>query len=115
MNTRKIEEKELHGEGLSFRDMTEFLGKDLWGNSYIFEGFMFEFCERGTLKIRINYSEYTVSAGDMFIVLPKHIFTVLECSPDFKVKILFSPLDFVSRLPFKPDMDLLKTSTSARA
>ena len=88
--------------------MTEFLGDDLAGNSFMFDGFIFQYCEKGSLRIRINYSEYPVSAGDMFVVLPKHIFTVLECAPDFKVKMLFSPLDFVHNLPVKPDMDLLR-------
>lgn len=108
MNTHKILEKELYGNTFSFRDMTEFLGNDLPGNSFMFDGFIFQYCEKGSLRIRINYSEYSVSAGDMFVVLPKHIFTVLECTPDFKVKMLFSPLDCVHNLPVKPDMDLLR-------
>lgn len=108
-----MEEKLLnHKEPFAFKELIEVLGKDFQGQSFIFDGFMFGLCMRGTVKIRINYNEYEVSDRDLFIISPRYIFSVLEYSPDFQAKLLFVSLDFVYHIPVIPDFDWLKNLSS---
>lgn len=43
----------------------------------------------------------------MFIVLPQHIFSVLECSAEMEVRTVFISLDFIHHFLVTPDFDLL--------
>lgn len=107
MNTYRIEDRDLNGRNFAFKDLTTFLGQGFQGQSFVFDGFAFCICTNGCIRIRINYSEYQVMSGKMFVVLPKHIFSVLEYSADVKVRTVFISLDFMHHLPITPDFDLL--------
>ena len=107
MNPYKIKEAELAGRNFAFKNITGFLGKDFRGQSFFFDGFVFCICIGGRIRIRINYGEYEVMAGEMFAVLPKHIFSVLECSADVDARTVFISLDFMHHLSVIPDFDLL--------
>lgn len=97
----------MEGRNFAFKDLTAFLGQGFQGQSFVFDGFAFCICTNGGIRIRINYSEYQVVSGEMFVVLPKHIFSVLEYSVDVEVKTVFISLDFMHHLPIAPDFDLL--------
>lgn len=104
-----MEEKILIHEGqFAFKELTEVLGRDFLGQSFISDGFIFSLCTRGTMRIRLNYSEYEVPVKGLCVVPPKHIFSALEFSPDFEGKVLFVSIDFVHHIPMTPDFDWLK-------
>lgn len=107
MNTDKIENKDLSGRNFAFKDLTDFLGMDFQEQLFSFDGFAFCLCTIGRIRIRINYSEYLVESGEMFVVLAKHIFSVLEYSDDIEVKAIFISLDFMYHMPVSLDFDLL--------
>jgi len=100
--------KDLKRDNTVFKEISEFLGKDFLKQSYIFEGFVFNVCMKGKLKIKINYKEYLITSGDMFVILPKHVFTILEHSSDLDVKTVFISLDFIQNIPTSPNFYLLK-------
>ena len=108
-----MDERILNHEGeFAFKELTEVLGRDFQGQSFISEGFIFNLCTSGSMKIRLNYSEYEVSTKDLLVVTPKQIFSVLHYSPDFEAKVLFISLDFVRHIPVTPDFDWLKNINS---
>lgn len=68
-------------------------GKEVEGQSFIFDGLTFNVCVGGSAGIRINYCEYRIKAGEIFVVLPKHIFSVLECSPGLEIRTVLVSFD----------------------
>lgn len=107
MNADKIESKDLSGRNFAFKDLTDFFGMDFQEQLSSFDGFAFCLCTSGRIHFRINYSEYQVESGEMFVVLAKHIFSVLEYSDDIEVKAVFISLDFMYHMPISLDFDLL--------
>lgn len=108
MNIYEIGKRDLGNRKFAFSGVASFLGKDFSTQSFIFEGFVFNVCLKGSARIRIDYKEHLISGNDIFVILPKHIFSVLEYSADFDVRILLIPFDFMYHLPIAPDLDLLK-------
>lgn len=77
------------------------------GQPVVPDTFVFCLCTEGSLRFRINHSEYDVSSGDVFVVLPKHIFSVIGKTSDLNVKSLhISPEDVQSS--GIPDFGLLR-------
>ena len=46
------------------------------------------FCLRGTMRVRLNLREYTLSANDVLVTLPGYIGECLEVSPDMEVAVM---------------------------
>lgn len=104
-----MEEKILKSEGnFMFKEMTEVLGMDFENKIFVFDGFMFNVCTKGYIKIRINYKEYYVERRELFVVPPKNFFSVMEFSSDFDAKVLFVSMDVMRDIPIIPDFNLLK-------
>lgn len=78
------------------------------GQPVVPDTFVFCLCTEGSLRFRINHSEYDVSSGDVFVVLPQHIFSVLEKSDDLNVKSLHISPDDVQSMSGIPDFGLLR-------
>ena len=108
MDIRKIQAEELKIENFAFMDMTECEGREWQGQPMLFDGIVFGFCLEGELSVRINYKEFCVVANDMFICLPKHIFTIIECALDVKVKFLLVSPDFLYSLPISFGFDWMR-------
>lgn len=108
MNTYEIDKQDFNGKDFDLRDIAEFLGEGFQNQSFIFEGFVFNICISGSAKIKINYQEYEITANSLFVIFPKHIFSIRECSPDLDIKIVFISLDFLYHLPITPDWNLFK-------
>lgn len=77
------------------------------------DGVAFGLCLRGGFRFRIDYREHCVSAGQLFVVLPRHLFTPISGSEESDVRILTVPLDKIHRSSLIPDFDLLRR-TEAR-
>ena len=60
------------------------------------------------MLFKINYNEYHISANEAFIILPRHIFTIISTSPDLQLKILRFSSDFLLTLPTNPDFSLAR-------
>lgn len=105
-----MEERILESErNFIFKEMTEVLGADFKNKPFVFNGFMFNICTRGYIKIRINYKEYRVESKWFFVIPPKHIFSVMEYSLDFEAKVLFVSMDVVRDIPITPNFNLLRS------
>lgn len=104
-------EMNLSGNKISFvldGEAVSSVGLDMPGRSYIFDGFMFNVCVKGDMVIGINGHSHHVVAHTLFVVLPKHVCSVLEHSPDIDVRTVFIPPEFICDTPVAPDFDLLK-------
>ncbi|MBB1139085.1 AraC family transcriptional regulator [Myroides sp. WP-1] len=64
-----------------------------------FDGLLLSFCSKGSLRIHINFQEYTISQGDWAVVLPQLILDPQEVSDDFEVTSILMSLDFISAYP----------------
>lgn len=78
------------------------------GQPVVTDVFVICICTGGRLRFRINHSGYDVSSGDVFVVLPHHIFSVLEKSDDLEVKALHISPDDVQSMSGIPDFGLLR-------
>lgn len=108
MDIKELQIDNLENRNFVFRDFADIYGKKLQEQSLIFDGVIFCLCTQGKLCIRIDYKEYDLSANNLFVILPKHIFTVLSQSDDLQLKILFTSLDYIRHLPIVPDFEVLK-------
>lgn len=74
------------------------------------DGVTFGLCRRGEFRFRIDYREYRIAAGQLFVVLPRHLFTPIPIpDPDCSdVRLLTVPLDEIHCSPLIPDLDLLR-------
>lgn len=108
MDIYEITGRDLCDRNFAFRNETELLGKNFQNQPFIFDGLLFNICIGGTAKIKINYEEYRIKANDMFIILPKHISSIYDCSPEFEVRIILISLDFICTLPITPNFNLFK-------
>lgn len=108
MGIRELRMNELGNSSFIFKDFTDIYGHRLHEQSLMFDGIVFCLCTQGNFKIRIDYKEYDIVPNSLFVILPKHIFTILSRSADLKMKILFTSLDYIRHLPIVPDFDILK-------
>lgn len=109
MNIYEITKRDLCNRNFAFKDEADLLGRDYLGRPFIFEGLLVNVCIAGTARVRIGYREYRVSANDMFVILPRQICSVRECSEELEVRIIMISLDFMCSLPIVPDFDLYRS------
>lgn len=64
-----------------------------------FDGLLLSYCSKGSLRIVINFQEYTICPGDWAVVLPQLILDPQEVSDDFEVTSILMSLDFISAYP----------------
>lgn len=64
-----------------------------------FDGLLLSYCSKGSVRININFQEYTLKPGDWVVVLPQLILDPLAVSPDFEVTSILISLDFISAYP----------------
>ena len=58
--------------------------------------------------MNINSRQVEVFSQQLFIILPRHLFTIKNHSSDLKLNLIFLSLDFLHQLPVSPDLDILK-------
>lgn len=95
---------------LIMRAGADFPNPELLDRPNLSEGMTFGLCLQGEFRFRIDYREYRISSGELFTVLPRHLFTPLPIpNPDSSdVRFLTVPLDEIHRSPLTPDLDLLR-------
>lgn len=103
MNERKVEVK-----SCVVMDFSEFMTACVCEGSFLFEGFVFGFCQRGSLVFKVNYVTYEVSANGFLVVLPRRLFAVVSASADLDLKIFLLTADMILSLPVSPDFQVLK-------
>lgn len=108
MNIYEIGKLNLSGRNFAFKTISEFLGKNFQDHLFVFDGFLFYICIKGTAKITIDYKEYPIDANSMVVVLPKHLCKISSCSSDLDIRMVLVSSDFLCHLPITPDFDLLK-------
>lgn len=109
MNIYEIDKQDLGGRNFAFKNIADFLGDGFLRQSFIFDGFVFCVCINGSAKMKINYKEYPIGSNKLFVIMPKHIFSIWECSSDLDIRVIFIALDFMYHLPITPDFDLFKS------
>ena len=79
------------------------------------DGVTFGLCLQGEFRFRIDYREYCISSGELFVVLPRHLFTPIPVPNPARsdVRVLTVPLDEIHRSPLIPDLDLLRKAESS--
>lgn len=76
--------------------------------SFIFNGFVFSICLRGSVTFKFNYREYTAGANTIFTSTPGQIVKLVDRSEDLIFESLFLSSDYILQLPLPKDFDLLK-------
>jgi len=72
---------------------------------------LFALCLKGSMRLRIDLKEYTITPNSVFIILPNKIFELLNSTDDLYIEYLFFSTDFVSNLPLPKDFDVLNNMT----
>lgn len=108
MNIYEIEKLHLSGRNFAFKTISEFLGKNFQDQLYVFDGILFNICIKGSAKITIDYKEYMIGTNSMVVILPKHIYSIGDCSADLDMRLISVSADFLCHQPITPDFDLLK-------
>lgn len=108
MDIREIRTEDLQVENFTFMNMAAPEASEWEGQPVLFDGIVFGMCVRGDFTFRVNYREYRVSSRELFLCLPRHLFTILACSPDVEMKLLLVSPDFLHSLPISFGFDWLK-------
>ncbi|ERJ57402.1 helix-turn-helix domain-containing protein [Sphingobacterium paucimobilis] len=72
-------------------------------HSRLFDGLLLAFMVKGTMKARIHFLEYTISAGDIAVLQPQLMIETEELSDDAEVVSIGLSLDFLTNLPILRD------------
>lgn len=107
MHIRNIHIEELDQKLFVVKDETE-VQKNILGKCFLFNGFILGLCTQGTITMNINSRQVEVFSQQLFIILPRHLFTIKNHSSDLKLNLIFLSLDFLHQLPVSPDLDILK-------
>lgn len=108
---RRTEETGIE-DNLRFTDFTQADDNGWPGHPVMSDGIMFGFCVAGNMDFKIDYREFTVSAHELFVCLPKQLFTVTGYSEDIEAKILTVRKDFLNSLPVSFGFEWLKAIDS---
>lgn len=100
--------KTFTAEKSRIQDFTDFTAEFPHEHAFLFDGIILGICSKGNMRFKINYNEYHISANEAFIILPRHIFTIIRTSPDLQLKILRFSSDFLLTLPTNPDFSLAR-------
>lgn len=98
-----LQEKEI-----SLVNIPDGIQTELKEQSFLFNGFVWGICTEGSMQLKINFRKYRLEAHQLFTVLPEHILTILDYTPNFKLKIVLVSPDYLYKLPIIPDLDALK-------
>lgn len=115
MDIRRIRAEDLKVRNFVFMEMSEASEREWRGQPLTFDGVVFGFCTCGHSDFRLDYKVSRISAGELFVLLPGHIFTTLESTADFEMRLLLVSRDFLYSLPVSFDFDWLKVVEPARA
>lgn len=72
------------------------------------EGIVFALCLRGTIKLQINLTEYTIDENTLTTMLPGSICEVKDFSDDLLFEFLFFSIDFTYDLNTPQEIDILE-------
>lgn len=100
--------KTFTAEKSCIQDFTDFTAEFPHEHAFLFDGIILGICSKGNMLFKINYNEYHISANEAFVILPRHIFTIIRTSPDLQLKILRFSSDFLLTLPTNPDFSLVR-------
>lgn len=73
--------KTFTAEESRIQDFTDFTAEFPHEHAFLFDGIILGICLKGNILFKINYNEYHISANEAFIILPRHIFTIISTSP----------------------------------
>lgn len=105
---RKIQAEELKVGNFAFMDLTARDTEEWIGQPMLFDGIVFGFCLSGNFSFRINHREFRMAANEVFICLPRHLFTATESTPDLSVKFLLVSPEYLYALPVSFGFNWLK-------
>lgn len=105
--------QEIHAEALKIEqfaivDMTAANIRQWMDQPMFFDGIVIGLCVRGGISFRINYREYGITAREMFLCLPKYLFTATGSTPDYEARLLLISPDFLYSLPVSFGFDWIK-------
>lgn len=86
--------------------------KDCDEQVLLFNGFIFGVCLGGNASVRINGTMFGVTYGNVFVVLPKHVFSAVSHTADIDIRLVFIPMDIVCKLPLPPNFESLRNIAS---
>lgn len=100
--------KTFTAEKSRIQNFTDFTAEFPHEHAFLFDGIILGICSKGNMRFKISYNEYHISANEAFVILSRHIFTIIRTSPDLQLKILRFSSDFLLTLPTNPDFSLVR-------
>ena len=72
-------------------------------NSRLFDGLLFGFLLRGTMKVQLHFLDYDIQAGDIAVLQPQLMINTKWVSHDAEIVTVGLSLDFLTRFPMIRD------------
>lgn len=104
MNIKELSCRDFNKEDFVFIKLKE----EYCNQPLLFDGFVWGICRKGLVKFKINGQEYILQSQEVFVILPKHIFTLIEYSSNVDLKLILASSDYLHSIPIAPDFDVLK-------
>jgi AraC-like DNA-binding protein len=98
---------ELNAGKLYIENLPEFLQCDN-SNDHFINGALVCFCRHGHCQVKINFTSHHISQNDALIILPTHMFSIEDCSGDFKADALLYTNDYWSSVAQSINYSILK-------
>jgi AraC-like DNA-binding protein len=103
----EIKHSELNDGRLYIENLPKFLQSDK-SNEHFIHGALVCFCRQGSCSVRINFTSHRITTNDALIILPTHIFSIEDCSSDFKADALLYTNDYWSSVAQSINYSMLK-------
>lgn len=106
MHVKKIKIEELNQKDFVFKEENEINHETVKDKLFLFDGFVLGMCSQGSMSLSINNHSYQIDCQDLFVILPRHVFTINASSADLNLHLLFISIDFIQKLPVIPNLNL---------
>jgi AraC-like DNA-binding protein len=102
-----IKHNDLNAGKLYIENLPDFLQYDKSSDHFI-NGALVCFCRQGHCTIKINFTSHRINPNDALIILPTHMFSIDDCSSDFKADALLYTNDYWSSVAQSINYSILK-------
>jgi AraC-like DNA-binding protein len=102
-----LNHSELNAGKLYIENLPDFLQHDK-SSDHFFNGALVCFCRQGHCTVKINFTLHRINPNDALIILPTHMFSIDDCSSDFKADALLYTNDYWSSVAQSINYSILK-------
>jgi hypothetical protein len=100
---------DVNSQRLYIADLRAYLRHD---DSYLhfIKGTLLCFCRRGSARIKVNYTSYSLSDNDILAILPTHVFSIEQCDDSTSIEAILYSDEYWASVSHSIDYGLIRVN-----